>query len=343
MIANRNPFITFDYYFLIDAALFFLWSKGTYMTFKTTKNTARLSAILVLSLSTLIGCDNSAAPLAEEDTQTVSDQQSPENEKLKAAWSQLVNEYQNRMLFVPELLAVVKEPYDEEQAAFAQLKEARAEIGSLHASSEQLNDPQKMNEYLTAQAELDAAISQLIDVSNRYPELTSDVSFQDLIAQMQREANMITIARNQYAQEGGSYDTVLNRYQRLQDLAAHLPKLIQPYTFDGEDIFNQVDVAKKNIDTISMTASMTAEGMTADAIATEGTAKDMASDPQAVDRYLAAQTQMDVALQRLMTTAEHYTELKADADFKALQSQLEQSTNRLSIARDNYTQAAQKI
>lgn len=309
------------------------------MTFKTTKNTARLSAILALSLFTLIGCDNSAAPLTEENTQTVSDQPSPQNEKLKAAWSQLVNEYQNRMLFVPELLAVAKEPYDKEQAAFAQMREARAEIGSLHASSDQLNDPQKMNEYLTAQAKLDAAISQLIDVSSRYPELTSDVSFQDLIAQMQREANMITIARNQYAQEGGSYDTVLNRHQRLQDLAAHLPKLIQPYTFDGEDIFNQVDVAKKNIGTISMTA----DGTTVDAIATEGTAKDMASDPQAVDRYLAAQTQMDVALRRLMTTAEHYTELTADADFKALQSQLEQSTNRLSIARDNYTQAAQKI
>lgn len=302
-------------------------------------NSIKLALLFLplLSSLSLLGCDDKdklASVEKKNTTASTAIETTPTNAKLTAAWSDLVNEYQKRMLLVPELLAVVREPYDKEQAAFAHFREARAKIGSLHASSEQLNDPQKMNAYQSAQANLDNAMYQLLEVARQYPELTSDVMYQELIEQLQREENMIAMAQNryaqnqyaqnQYAQNNGSYDTVLNRYERRQDLATNLPKLIQPYTFDGTDVFSKVDAAKNNIDAIDMT--------------TDNIAAEMARDPQAVAKYLAAQEKMDTALSNLMMVSEHYTELKSNAEYLRLQSALEAIHNRLMIARNTFNE-----
>ncbi|MFP3366246.1 LemA family protein, partial [Pseudoalteromonas sp. SIMBA_148] len=107
----------------------------------------------------------------------------------------MVSENQNRMALVPELLAVVKKPYDEEQSAFKQLQEARAEVGKLQLSVETFNDTQELVKYQQAQTNLSSSLATVIEISNRYPALSSDAVFQDLLATIDAQEQKITLAR----------------------------------------------------------------------------------------------------------------------------------------------------
>lgn len=135
-----------------------------------------------------------------------------QDEQVTAAWSEVVNQYQRRDDLVPNLVQVVKQYAQQEQDVFTQVAEARSRAGSIQLTPEVLNDPEAMENYQAAQAEMTGALSRLMAVSERYPELKSDRLFQDLQAQLEGTENRIAVARNRYIQEVQSYNTSVRQF-----------------------------------------------------------------------------------------------------------------------------------
>lgn len=167
---------------------------------------SRKSILKPLMLSTVLGM--SAVSLSGCGYNNLQAQ----DEQVKAAWSEVVNQYQRRDDLVPNLVKVVKQYADQEQEVFTQVAEARSKAGSIQLTPETLNDPQAMENYQAAQAEMTGALSRLMAASERYPELKSDKLFQDLQAQLEGTENRITVARNRYIQEVQSYNTTVRQF-----------------------------------------------------------------------------------------------------------------------------------
>ena len=157
-----------------------------------------LSTVLGMSAVSLSGC-------GYNDLQA-------QDEQVNAAWSEVVNQYQRRDDLVPNLVKVVKQYADQEQEVFTQVAEARSRAGSIQLTPETLNDPQAMENYQEAQAEMTGALSRLMAVSENYPELKSDKLFQDLQAQLEGTENRSTVARNRYIQEVQGYNTTVRQF-----------------------------------------------------------------------------------------------------------------------------------
>ncbi|WP_230659510.1 LemA family protein [Psychrobacter sp. I-STPA10] len=135
-----------------------------------------------------------------------------QDEQVTAAWSEVVNQYQRRDDLVPNLVKVVKQYADHEEAVFAEVAQARSQAGSIQVTPEVLNDPQAMQRYEEAQAQMGGALSRLMAVSERYPELKADALFQDLSAQLEGTENRITVARKRYIDEVQEYNTSVRQF-----------------------------------------------------------------------------------------------------------------------------------
>jgi len=135
-----------------------------------------------------------------------------QDEQVTAAWSEVVNQYQRRADLVPNLVKVVKQYADQEKSVLTEVAAARSRAGSINITPEVLNDPQAMERYAAAQSELGGALSRLMAVSERYPDLKSDALFQDLQAQLEGTENRITVARNRYIQEVQGYNTSVRQF-----------------------------------------------------------------------------------------------------------------------------------
>jgi LemA protein len=120
------------------------------------------------------------------------------DEQVKSAWSEVLNQYQRRADLVPNLVNTVKGYAAQEQTVLLGVTEARARAGSIQASPDMINDPQALAKFQAAQGELSGALSRLLVVSERYPELKSDQNFRDLQAQLEGTENRIAVARDRY-------------------------------------------------------------------------------------------------------------------------------------------------
>ncbi|WP_245953272.1 LemA family protein [Moraxella caviae] len=135
-----------------------------------------------------------------------------QDEQVNASWSEVVNQYQRRADLVPNLVAVVQRYTEHEQAVFTDVAKARAAAGSIQLTPETLNNPQAMEQYQAAQAQMTSALSRLMAVSERYPELKADTLFQDLQAQLEGTENRITVARQRYIQDVQGYNTTVRQF-----------------------------------------------------------------------------------------------------------------------------------
>ena len=120
------------------------------------------------------------------------------DEDVKAAWSEVLNQYQRRADLVPNLVNTVKGYASHEKEVLTQVTEARARVGSVQPSAEIVNDQEAMNKYMDAQRQMSSALGRLLVVSENYPNLKADASFRDLQAQLEGTENRITVARNRY-------------------------------------------------------------------------------------------------------------------------------------------------
>jgi LemA protein len=119
-----------------------------------------------------------------------------QDEAVKAAWSEVVNQYQRRADLIPNLVNTVKGYAAQEQKVLIGVTEARARATSIQVTPEVLNDPEALKKFQAAQGELTNALKSLIAISENYPELKSDQNFRDLQAQLEGTENRITVARN---------------------------------------------------------------------------------------------------------------------------------------------------
>ena len=118
------------------------------------------------------------------------------DEQSQAAWSEVLNQYQRRADLVPNIVATVKGEAQFEQDTLTRVIEARAKATSIQATPELINDPQAFNKFQQAQGELSGALSRLMVVAERYPQLQANQGFRDLRVTLEGTENRITVARN---------------------------------------------------------------------------------------------------------------------------------------------------
>jgi len=134
------------------------------------------------------------------------------DEQVKSAWSEVLNQYQRRADLIPNLVNTVKGYAAQEQTVLLGVTEARAKAGSIQASPDMINDPQALAKFQAAQGELSGALSRLLVVSERYPELKSDQNFRDLQAQLEGTENRIAVARNRYIEAVQDYNLSVRQF-----------------------------------------------------------------------------------------------------------------------------------
>jgi len=135
-----------------------------------------------------------------------------QDEQIKAAWAEVVNQYQRRADLIPNLVETVRGFAQQERDVLIGVTEARSKVGSVQATPEVLDDPQAFAKFQAAQGELSNALSRLMVVVERYPELKSDANFRDLQAQLEGTENRITVARNRYIESVQEYNVTVRRF-----------------------------------------------------------------------------------------------------------------------------------
>src|SRR5579871_5693180 len=134
------------------------------------------------------------------------------DEGVKAAWSEVVNQYQRRADLIPNLVNTVKGYAAQEQRVLVEVTEARAKVGSMQVTPEVLNNPELFQKYQAAQNQLSGALKSLFAVTENYPQLKSDQNFRDLQAQLEGTENRITVARNRYIQAVQDYNVTVRQF-----------------------------------------------------------------------------------------------------------------------------------
>jgi LemA protein len=132
-----------------------------------------------------------------------------QDEAVKAQWSEVVNQYQRRADLIPNLVNTVKGFAAQEQAVLAGVTEARAKATQTTVNAD---DAASLAQFQAAQGELSSALSRLMVVVERYPELKSDANFRDLQAQLEGTENRIAVARNRYIASVQDYNTTVRSF-----------------------------------------------------------------------------------------------------------------------------------
>ena len=120
------------------------------------------------------------------------------DEATKAAWAEVVNQYQRRADLIPNLVNTVKGYATHEKDTLEAVTRARAAATSFQITPEVLNNPEAFQKFQQVQGELSSALSRLMAVSENYPQLKADASFRDLQSQLEGTENRITVARQRY-------------------------------------------------------------------------------------------------------------------------------------------------
>jgi LemA protein len=153
----------------------------------------RLLALLVAAAPVLSGCGINTIPTLEE--------------RAKAGWSEVQNQYQRRAELIPNLVETVRGYARQEREVLTQVIEARAKATQVQVRADQLTDPEAVRRFQEAQAQLSGALGRLIAVSENYPDLKSNQNFLALQSQLEGTENRIAVARRDYIQAVQAYNT----------------------------------------------------------------------------------------------------------------------------------------
>ncbi|MEI8265293.1 MAG: LemA family protein [Betaproteobacteria bacterium] len=157
-----------------------------------------LAALMLAAATLLSGCGYNQFQTLDEQT--------------KAAWSEVLNQYQRRADLIPNIVATVKGEASFEQETLTKVVEARARATSIQVTPETLNDPQAFERFQKAQGELGSALARLLVVSENYPNLKANQGFQDLRVQLEGTENRITVARNRYIKAVQEYNVLVRQF-----------------------------------------------------------------------------------------------------------------------------------
>lgn len=161
-------------------------------------NALKRLLVLVTAALALSGCGyNGFQRLDEEST---------------AAWSEVLNQYQRRADLVPNIVASVKGEASFEQDTLTKVIEARSKATSIQATPDLINNPEAFNKFQQAQGELSSALSRLMVVSERYPELKANQAFRDLRVTLEGTENRIAVARDRYIGTVKAYNIMAREF-----------------------------------------------------------------------------------------------------------------------------------
>ena len=135
------------------------------------------------------------------------------DEGVDNAWSQVENVYQRRADLIPNLVATVKGAKEFEQETLTQVVEARAKVGQVNFDS--APDAQQLEQFEAAQSQLSSALSRLLVVVERYPELKATEAFRDLQAQLEGTENRITVERKRFNDATLAYNKTRRRFPTI--------------------------------------------------------------------------------------------------------------------------------
>jgi len=168
--------------------------------------------LLVTILSLLSGCGYNAMQANEE--------------AVIAAWGNVESSYQRRADLIPNLVEVVKGYAKHEADTLKAVTEARAKVGSMQVTKDVLNNPASLNRFQQAQGELSGALSRLMVVVEKYPDLKADQNFLDLQKQLEGTENRINVARERYNSSAQIFNTSIRTFPNsvTNSLVLHLQR-----------------------------------------------------------------------------------------------------------------------
>ena len=155
------------------------------------------------------------------------------DEQVKAAWSEVLNQYKRRADLIPNLVATVQGYAAQEKDVLIGVTNARARATSVQLPPEALDNPEAVKKFQDAQAQLSGALGRLLVVSENYPQLKSDQNFRDLQAQLEGTENRITTARNRFIKAVQEYNTMARQFP--YNLTAMIFGYKQKASFTVED------------------------------------------------------------------------------------------------------------
>jgi LemA protein len=156
------------------------------------------------------------------------------DEQVKAAWAEVQNQYQRRADLIPNLVETVKGASQFEQETLQKVIEARAQATSIKLDAQALSNPETFKKFEQAQQNLSGALSRLMVVVERYPELKANQNFRDLQAQLEGTENRIAVARKRYVEAVAEYNKGV-RYFPTNLTAKYLLGLDVRQTFTAEE------------------------------------------------------------------------------------------------------------
>ncbi|MBN2317735.1 MAG: LemA family protein [Acidobacteria bacterium] len=135
-----------------------------------------------------------------------------QEEAVTSQWAQVENQYQRRADLIPNLVATVKGFAAQEKDVLQSVVAERAKVGSMQVSPDILNNPEAFQQFQQAQSGLSSALSRLMVVVERYPELKSNQNFLELQSQLEGAENRITVARMRFVEAAQAYNTSIRRF-----------------------------------------------------------------------------------------------------------------------------------
>lgn len=141
-------------------------------------------------------------------------------ENVNKAWAQVENQYQRRLDLIPNLVETVKGASKFEKDTLTAVVDARSRVGSLNVTKDVLNDPAAFRKFEEAQAGLSSALSRLMVVVEKYPELKATKNFQSLQDQLEGTENRIGVARHDFNDAAQGYNTAVKTFPALLVAAA---------------------------------------------------------------------------------------------------------------------------
>jgi LemA protein len=157
-----------------------------------------------------------------------------QDESVKAAWSEVVNNYQRRSDLIPNLVATVKGFAAQEERVLVEVTAARSKATSIQLTPELINDPVAFQKYQEAQGQLTGALSRLLAVTENYPDLKSNANFRDLQVQLEGTENRITVARKRYIDAVQSYNVTVRQFPTNLTAKMFDFEVKQNFTVDNE-------------------------------------------------------------------------------------------------------------
>ena len=135
-----------------------------------------------------------------------------EEERAKAAWSEVLNQYQRRSDLIPNLVETVKGYAQQERDVLTAVVEARAKATSIKVDASTITDPEAFKKYQDAQAQLSGVLGRLLAIQENYPDLKSNANFLALQSQLEGTENRISVARRDYIEAVRIYNTELRTF-----------------------------------------------------------------------------------------------------------------------------------